>query len=220
MQRIMLTHQAVWRGIDMLAAKNQLSASGLAKRAGLDPTTFNKSKRLTKQGKARWPSTESLSKILDATRTSMTDFVGLIDGVGVGVAATPLARRIRCLRLTQAESAAGVFDAAGFPVGGGWEDIDLAALADDAAYAIEMDRDVAPPLLRTGDVVIVAPHSSVRRDDRIIVKRRGAGLSFGVLTRKTAQRLVVTGFGNGEEEALELRDVAWQARIVAICPNQ
>ena len=71
----MLTHKAIWRGIDLLAAKNRLSASGLAKRAGLDPTTFNKSKRTTKQGKPRWPSTESLSKILDATRTTMGEFV-------------------------------------------------------------------------------------------------------------------------------------------------
>ena len=75
----MLTHKAIWRGIDMLAAKNQLSASGLAKRAGLDPTTFNKSKRTTKQGKPRWPSTESLSKILDATQTTMGEFVALLD---------------------------------------------------------------------------------------------------------------------------------------------
>src|SRR3712207_246563 len=108
----MLTHKAIWRGIDLLAERNRLSASGLAKRAGLDPTTFNKSKRITKQGKSRWPSTESLSKILDATGTSMGEFVGLIAESGEGGAAP--ARRVRCLSPGQMEREPA-FDAAGFP---------------------------------------------------------------------------------------------------------
>ncbi len=93
----MLTHKAMGRGIDLLAAKNQLSASGLAKRAGLDPTTFNKSKRTTKQGKPRWPSTESLSKILDATQTTMGEFVALLDEGGAGNG-EGMGRRVRCVR--------------------------------------------------------------------------------------------------------------------------
>src|SRR3954449_12352095 len=98
----MLTHKAIWRGIDMLAAKNHLSASGLAKRAGLDPTTFNKSKRTTKQGKPRWPSTESLSKILDATQASMAEFVSLLDDGGGPNGQAPT-RRMRCVHLSEAE---------------------------------------------------------------------------------------------------------------------
>jgi phage repressor protein C with HTH and peptisase S24 domain len=60
----MLTHAQVWSAIDRLATRAGLSASGLAKRAGLDPTTFNKSKRFTAEGRARWPSTESIAKAL------------------------------------------------------------------------------------------------------------------------------------------------------------
>ena len=97
----MLTHKAIWRGIDHLAERKGLSASGLAKKAGLDPTTFNKSKRTTKQGKSRWPSTESVSKILEATSTSMAEFVGMIDD-GSEAGAMP-ARRIRCLSFSQLE---------------------------------------------------------------------------------------------------------------------
>ncbi|EBV3600078.1 helix-turn-helix transcriptional regulator, partial [Salmonella enterica subsp. enterica serovar Virchow] len=41
----MLSHERVWAAIDALAARNDLSASALAKRAGLDSTAFNKSKR-------------------------------------------------------------------------------------------------------------------------------------------------------------------------------
>ena len=66
-----LTHEQVWTALDRLAARAGLSASGLAKRAGLDPTTFNKSKRITSDGRARWPSTESLSKSLAAAGTGI-----------------------------------------------------------------------------------------------------------------------------------------------------
>ncbi|MGH6675657.1 MAG: helix-turn-helix transcriptional regulator, partial [Xanthobacteraceae bacterium] len=63
----MLTHAQVWAAIDRLAERAGLSASGLARRAGLDPTTFNKSKRVTPSARARWPSTESIAKALAAT---------------------------------------------------------------------------------------------------------------------------------------------------------
>ena len=105
----MLKHGDVWRAIDRLAAKNGLSASGLARRAGLDPTSFNKSKRATREGKPRWPTTESIAKILTATGESMTGFVALMSGRGAGPA-----RRLPLIGYAQA-GAAGFFDDAGYP---------------------------------------------------------------------------------------------------------
>jgi phage repressor protein C with HTH and peptisase S24 domain len=210
----MLTHKAIWRGIDLLAERNRLSASGLAKRAGLDPTTFNKSKRITKQGKSRWPSTESLSKILDATATSMGDFVGLIAESGEGSPAP--ARRVRCLSLSQMEREPA-FDAAGFPQAGPWEDIEFPSISDDNAYAVELDRDVMPPVLRAGDMLIISPKSSVRRHDRIILRHRDGEVGFGVLLRRTAQRVTLGHFARPEEQrAVDAAEVAWLARILWI----
>ncbi len=216
----MLTHKAIWRGIDLLAAKNQLSASGLAKRAGLDPTTFNKSKRTTKQGKPRWPSTESLSKILDATQTTMGEFVALLDEGGAG-SGEGMGRRVRCVRLSHAERE-DAFDAAGFVrASGAWEDIELPTFSDSALYAIEIDRDVAPPILRAGDVVVVSPESSVRRHDKIVVKLRNGEIDFGIFLRRTAQRLSLGTFNSsGEDRAIPIADVAWQARIICLCAQQ
>jgi phage repressor protein C with HTH and peptisase S24 domain len=71
----MLKHADVWRAIDRLAQEHGMSPSGLARKAGLDPTTFNKSKRITREGRPRWPSTESISKILAATESTLAQFV-------------------------------------------------------------------------------------------------------------------------------------------------
>jgi phage repressor protein C with HTH and peptisase S24 domain len=74
----LLTHEQIWSALDRLAARAQLSPSGLARRAGLDPTTFNKSKRVTADGRERWPSTESLAKALAAADASIDIFVELM----------------------------------------------------------------------------------------------------------------------------------------------
>ena len=210
----MLTHKAIWRGIDLLAERRGLSASGLAKKAGLDPTTFNKSKRTTKQGKSRWPSTESVSKILEATGTSMAEFVGMIDE---GTDSAPLpARRVRCLSFSQLEREQA-FDAAGFPQAGPWEDIDFPGIGDEGAYAIELDRDIAPPVLRAGDMLIVSPRSSVRRHDRVLCRRRSGEIELGVLLRRTAQRVSLGHFTRPEDEqSIDNATLAWISRVLWI----
>lgn len=70
----MLSHASIWKAIDRLANQHDLSPSALAKRAGLDPTTFNPSKRFKADGKPRWPSTESIAKILDVMNASPGHF--------------------------------------------------------------------------------------------------------------------------------------------------
>ncbi|MDI9408550.1 MAG: hypothetical protein QM523_04830 [Candidatus Pacebacteria bacterium] len=75
---LLLSHSTIWRAIDRLASQNELTASGLAKLAGLDATTFNPSRRTTLEGKNRWPSTETISKILQVTGTGPDEFVELL----------------------------------------------------------------------------------------------------------------------------------------------
>ncbi len=86
----MLRHADIWRGIGKLARDNGLTPSGLARRAGLDPTTFNKSKRHNRDGKPRWPSTESIAKILAATDCTLAGFAALTGEGDTGAVAPPL----------------------------------------------------------------------------------------------------------------------------------
>ncbi len=209
----MLTHEDIWKGIDRLAEMHGMSPSGLARKAGLDPTTFNKSKRKTKEGKARWPSTESLAKILQATGSSMAELVALIEdrrGPG-GIVSL---QRLKAIRLSEV-AAGGNFDAAGFPVGERWEEIEFPQIDDPQAYILELDRDLAPPVYRAGDLLVVSPNSSVRRNDRVLVHLRNEELAVGLLERRTAARVVLRHPVVTERETtFDLEALSWLSRIV------
>src|SRR3982074_3635263 len=127
-QRI-LTHQQIWTALDRLAERAGLSPSGLAKRSGLDPTTFNKSKRITPDGRERWPSTESVAKALAATNSSIDTFVQLIGDSARSAQSVPL------LNFAQA-GAGGHFDESGLPAGKGWDQVALPSVNDEHAYAL------------------------------------------------------------------------------------
>jgi len=205
----MLTHAQIWNALDRLAARSGLSASGLAKRAGLDPTTFNKSKRITPDGRQRWPSTESVAKSLAATSTDIDTFVSLIEGSGQGPShAVPL------IGFAQAGSG-GYFDDSGFPVGKGWDEIPFPAVGDENAYALEISGNSMEPAYRDGTVIIVSPAASVRRGDRVVAKTRGGEVMVKELKRRTAKSVELRSINPAHKErTLSARDVLWVARVV------
>src|SRR5437660_1052347 len=161
-----LTHDQIWTALDRLAARAGLSASGLARRAGLDPTTFNKSKRVTSDGRERWPSTESLAKALAATNSSVDSLLQLI---GDGARSGP---SVPLLSFAQAENDAH-FDHHGFPAGKDWVKAALPSASDEHAFALEISGDQFKPAYRDGDVIVVSPATPIRRGDRVVVKTSG-----------------------------------------------
>jgi phage repressor protein C with HTH and peptisase S24 domain len=205
----MLTHAQIWSAIDRLAARAGLSPSGLAKRAGLDPTTFNKSKRITPDGRARWPSTESVSKSLAATGATLDQFVALISD-----SARPPAEAVPLLGFAEA-GAGGYFDDGGFPAGKGWDEIPFPAVEDEHAYALEISGDSMHPAFRDGTVIIVSPAAPIRRGDRVVVKTKLGEVMAKELKRKTAKILELKSL-NPEyaDRALATDEVLWIARIV------
>ena len=209
----MFTHPQVWAGIDKLAKEKGWSASRLAREAGLDPTTFNPSKRHTNQAKPRWPSTESLAKILDATSTSLEAFVALMfDSTQAGQALP--SERLKSVGYNEAMKA-DLFDEAGFPVGEGWDDIDFPGISDKHAFALEVQGDKMLPAYRDGDILIVSPSASIRRRDRVILKVETQKLLVGTLSRRTAQRLELEPFDECEGKlTFALKEVTWLSRII------
>ena len=204
----MLRHSDIWQAIDALAKRHKMSASGLAKRAGLDATTFNKSKRITREGKQRWPSTESVSKILDATGESLAGFLSGISGADRG------GQRIPVIGYVQAGQQ-GFFDDAGYPVGSGWDEVAFPDVGDPNAYALEISGDSMEPLYRAGDTIIVSPNASVRRGDRVVVKTRDGEVMAKLLARRTARRLELASLNPAYAPVVLTPDqLHWMSRIV------
>lgn len=203
-----MNHPQIWRAIDALAERHGLTASGLARAAGLDPTTFNKSKRTAADGKARWPSTESLARALSAVGASFDEFAALLAG-------TPGAagRAIPIVGLAKA-GADGFFDEAGFPVGAE-ETVRFPGLGDERVYALEISGDSMMPVFRAGDVVIVQPGAPVRRGDRVVVRTSAGEVMAKELGRRNEQIVELISLNAAySTRTIPAADVEWIARIV------
>jgi phage repressor protein C with HTH and peptisase S24 domain len=205
----MLTHAQIWSAIDGLAKRSGLSPSGLAKRAGLDPTTFNKSKRITADGRARWPSTESVAKSLAATGASIDQFVALITEAG-----QPMAEAVPLLGFAEA-GAGGYFDDGGFPAGTGWDEIAFPGVDDTHAYALEVSGQSMEPAYRDGDVILVSPAAPIRRGDRVVVKTRDGEVMAKELKRSTTKSIELKSLNaQHPDRTIATEDVLWVARIL------
>ncbi|HWM30762.1 MAG TPA: helix-turn-helix transcriptional regulator [Methyloceanibacter sp.] len=207
-----LTHGRVWSALDALARRYGLSSSGLAKRAGLDATAFNKSKRVTGEGRLRWPTTESIAKVLEATGATVEDFTALVITEPRGRRGT--AQPIPLIGLTQA-GAGGFFDDGGFPVGVGWDQIRFPRVDDDNAYALEVTGDSMQPLYRDGDILIVSPNAAPRKGDRVVLRTTDGEVMAKILVRRTAKTVELASFNPAHANLVfPMNRIDWMARIV------
>lgn len=206
-----LTHENVWKAIDRLAVTFGYSTSGLARQAGLDPTSFNKSKRFSPDGKPRWPSTESISLILSATGAQMADFLSLVDDSTVKHPNT-----LPLIGFAQAGSA-GYFDEDGYPAGDAWDEVRFPETGKDqrGAYALEINGDSMLPLYRDGDVLVVSPSASIRKGDRVVVRTAKGEVLAKELIRQTAAKVELKSLNPAHEDrVIPASDVSWIARVL------
>lgn len=211
-----MKHADIWRALDTLAAEHGLSASGLAKKAGLDATTFNPSKRIMPDGRARWPSTESLAKALGAVGAGFDGFAALVGGARAlpGAGRSVATRRIPLIGLAQA-GGEGFFDDGGFPVGGSWDEVGLPEVSDPNAYALEISGDSMEPMYRDGDLVIVSPAAPLRRGDRVVARTHSGEVMAKVLARRSARRVELKSLNPAYPDySFDLSEVVWMHRIV------
>ena len=205
-----LSHAQLWKAIDSLARHEGLSVSALAKRAGLDATSFNPSKRFGpgEPPRPRWPSTESLTRILTATGLSLGEFAALArDGVE-RAAAIPL------LGMAQAGQD-GYFDDAGLPVGDGWEQTDLPR-PKDSLLSLRIVGDSMDPLYREGDRIIVdRAATEVRKGDRVVVRTTGGETLAKEIGALTAQVVTLASVNPAYgTRTLARNEIVWMGRIL------
>lgn len=219
----MLSHDQIWKAIDTLAVKNDLSPSGLARLAGLDPTSFNKSKRQGADGRLRWPSTESLAKIMEATATSFDEFAQMAKDDGtidyntiIAAHSAQTTASIPVLGFAEA-GAGGYFDDAGFPQGQGWDEITFPTdrAGSSNIYALQVHGQSMMPLYRDGDILIVEPNAALRINDRVVVRTKEGEVMAKILSRNTATRIELLSLNpEHADRQFDKKDIDWTARII------
>lgn len=201
------SHEEIWAAIDQLAARQGLTSSALAKMAGLDATTFNKSKRVGAEGdKPRWPSTESIAKALQVLRMSWSEFGALVEKRS--------GPTIPLLGFAQAGTD-GFFDDAGLPSGEGWDAIRFPGIGDDDVYALEVMGESMLPVYRPGDLVVVSPSATLRRGDRVVVRLQNGEVLAKELGRLTEKIAELRSFNPDFPLRIVPRaEISWMARIL------
>jgi phage repressor protein C with HTH and peptisase S24 domain len=207
----MFSHKQVWNAIDVIAERYGFSPSGLAKKAGLDPTSFNPSKRIGPNGRPRWPTMESISSVLQASGASVDEFMEILSGKK----GAPPKRRVLPLIGFAKAGRGGFFDDSGFPVGQGWDEVEVPGVTDTTAYALEITGDSMVPVYREGDTIVISPGATIRKGDRVVV-RTGDGQVMAKILQKQSARTVELASFNPEHpvKTLDAKNVDWMARII------
>ena len=207
----MLSHKQVWNAIDVVAERYGFSASGLAKKSGLDPTSFNPSKRNGPDGRPRWPTMESVSRLLQASGATMEEFSELLTG---RKGQPPKRKQIPLMGFAKAGKG-GFFDDSGFPAGNGWDEIEVPGVTDQNAYALEITGDSMMPVYREGDTIIVSPAATTRKGDRVVVRTTDGQVMAKIMQRQTSKTLELASFNPSHTtKVLDMKDIDWIARIM------
>jgi phage repressor protein C with HTH and peptisase S24 domain len=204
-----LSYTEIWRAIDKLAMMQNLSVSALAIKAGLDPTTFNPSKRINASGRPRWPSTESIHKILQVTNTSAADFLSMSGGSGL----TSSAVTMPLLNLPVGKHPS-FFAATGEPKkNNAWDAIEFPGHIPPHAFALEVTDDAYLPYYKNGDRLIAAAGGIFRHGDRVVVALKSGDILLGIFARHSALNLELN-LMNGNSMTIPNADISWLARIL------
>ncbi|WP_086635149.1 hypothetical protein [Acetobacter sp. DsW_059] len=211
----------LWHTLDGLASEHGFTPSGLARAAGLDPTTFNPSRRRNAKGDYRWPSLSSLFSALSVLRLSLSEFADAFDKRqvarpvpvegGVFLPALPLSRLHE----------EGVFDHTGLPRTIMWESVVLPGVFAPSAYVVRVDTDMYEPVMREESLIVVVPDLPPRRHDRVLCSQIGRPSVAGLWSPGAPGAVLPFFAGQSEQESDELSAVSggaeiWVHRIITV----
>lgn len=203
-----MKYEQVWDAVDKLASINGLSPSGLAKKAGLDATTFNKSKRIRPDGKKRWPSLDSINKLLETCNVTFEQLYSL----GGNDEYVSLNNTIPYIAFSNLLN----FDA--FEKNqlntSNWDKVRFPDSADNV-YAIDLNSEAFLPLYRSGTMLVVSKNSEIRRNDRIVILLRSGSILIHEFIHRTAKTLEVKNPNSNEQtESINIADIRLINRII------
>ncbi|QNT79112.1 helix-turn-helix transcriptional regulator [Entomobacter blattae] len=225
----MITHTNIWKAIDLLAAEKGLSPSALAKMAGLNVTTFNPSKRVSADGRKRWPSTESLALILHATNTTLSNFSDLLDTVNLSSSHSPKKTKqshskkekidifFSILPMSSLEKSS-CFTSEGFPSGTAWKHEKknpLLYLNPSSSYALIIDTKDYEPVFAYQSTLVISTVTVISKKSYIFYQiKKHPKPAFGYLLNKTDTHLEIQSINSIGSKTVPLTNLKWFHRIV------
>lgn len=208
----MITHDDIWRAIETIARERNMSVSALAKKAGLDPTSFNKSKRVSLSGRPRWPSTESMARVLDAAEMTLRDLADIVEF------GSQRESFVEVPVVTLEQLGATGFDAFGFPFIGSFESEPLPNSGEAGAFIVEGGETPPSPMF-SFQKLIVSPSRSFRRGDLVLLRTSKGDVFLGrfVVKLKTTTELKLVA--NDESAVIVNSDILWSGRVLWLTPR-
>ncbi|MDF1748397.1 MAG: S24 family peptidase [Alphaproteobacteria bacterium] len=208
-----MKQEDIWLGIDHLADQVGVSPARLARMAGLDQAVFSAGRRRKPDGELRWPSMESLAKVLQVSNVSLGDFVNYMHGDP----STRSGFKLPTLSLDKAENEQN-YDEDGFPSGTVWDYVEFPDLQDPHCFGLIVKSNQYEPVYREGDLLVCAPGISVRRGDRVVYRLRNSltghgGLFIGTLLRQTPYTIDIGPLNRDNPETIQAQHISWLTRI-------
>lgn len=211
----MFTHQEIWIAIDNLAQQKGYSTSGLAKLAGLDPTALNRSKRQSPEGKPRWPSTESIAKILTVTDSNMREFTLLIEEPKP--APQPTATTHIPAMAYHHNLSAHHFDASGVPIGAQWSMADFGPnsmiTVKPGCFILQISTHDFEPVYRKNAALLLTPGHAVEPGDKVLLCERSGSLAIMQLLQMTQNHVVLQPLTQDQPIRADKTSLTWMSRI-------
>ena len=200
--------EKIWDAIDKFAKNSGMSPSALAKSIGLDATTFNKSKRIRNDGKQRWPSLDSINRILEVYNIEFEDLYKLSDDIH----STKQSLSIPYISLSGLSQGSRT-DVRKFDISS-WRQVQF-PYSTQNMYAIDLDDSCYEPLYNFGSTLVVAKDSEIRRGDRIvIITRSGESLIREFIRREENAIKVCTPYDKENLQYINLSDIRLLNRIM------
>ncbi len=172
----------IWNAIDKLAKINNMSPSAMAKKAGLNSTTFNKSKRIGPDGKKRWPSFESINKLIVAFNISLLDFYNIANPKNPNQNTLwpnllPVCNysNLKNEKIEQNTFVTSDWPKTAFPG------------RDENLYMLELDISNFEPFYNNGSNLIISKHTDIRKNDMVIIISKNGTVTIGKFFRQTME---------------------------------
>lgn len=209
----MLDHEHLWAALDKLAEQHQLTPSGLARRAGLDPTSFNPSKRFAADGRPRWPSTESLAKVLEVTQMPFSDFAALLQDKAE-ISSTHFRSFPAYLCTSDELREVDPQQLTDFQLDKFCDSFIFPSSQSEKFFALEVSSNSFEPYYREGQILIVSPETSLRRHDHVLIATKSGDLHCGALQRQTNERIEFRrDTPDDKPRVVQVADLVWVARV-------